>query len=210
MADPNNNPQFANGSSLPQGLRNGESIAIIRNVIKQWSQLVAWSWTSSVAFQDDETKKAEEQELKKYFKLTIEQQAQYQMAANEYGDPQAAKFAQQKSEILKDIVTGKKSPDGVTLTLPKVYQKLTDNSSYYMFDKEFMVPFRYEVTINSFVGSIRDDETGQATYVSTLAYPPRPVLGENTVTEPELDNWMRNQDSGDYFPPSVYIPLACS
>lgn len=195
-------------TSLPEELRNPEDLAKIKLVITQWSQLAAWSWTTHLAFDDDDDqkKKGEELTLKQYFSNLLKNQAKFRMAATEYGDPTSAQFAQETSEAIKQVLMGKETVPNIKLTLSEVYKQLTERTDF-IFSDPFIDQFRFEVTVDSFTGGVRKDEEQKAKYVAIIAYPPRPVLSEFTVTEQQLNDWMRDKGSGDYLPPSPYIPL---
>lgn len=200
-------------TTLPAGLRTKENLAKVKRGIKQWSQLVAWSWSDYTAFSDAPEKASQEKELKQFFRDTLQDQAKNRNAAVYYGDPQAAETAQALSEIIKKLFAGDKDIEGlekVQLTLPEVLNKLTGEDFIFSTDADFRAVFRFEVIVDEFSGSIRDDEKQQGHYVAYVTYPPRPVLSEATVTEAQLEEWMRDQGSGEYLPPSAYIPLSAS
>lgn len=208
MVDQFNTPPT---TSLPEELRNPEDLARIKRVITQWSQLAAWSWTTHLAFDDDDdnqTKKGEELTLKQYFSKLLKNQAMSRMAATEYGDLESAEKARISSDTIKQVLMGKETAPHIKLTLPEVYQQLTEQTDF-IFSDPFIDQFRFEVTVDSFTGSIRKNEENNKSekYVAVIAYPPRPALSEFTVTEQQLNDWMRDKGSGDYLPPSPYIPL---
>ncbi|KYC42524.1 hypothetical protein WA1_21430 [Scytonema hofmannii PCC 7110] len=195
-------------TSLPEELRTPENIAKIRIIIKQWTQIIAWTWTTFLAFDGDEEKKREEQQLKNYFSSILKKQALARLAAIEYGDPPSAQLAEETSKIIKEVIIANQTAPDIQLTLSDVYQKLTTND--YIFTDPLIQEFRFEVVVDSFTGRIRKDEENQAKYLATIAYPPRPALSEFTVTEEQLNQWVQDNNSGEYLPPSVYIPVSGS
>jgi hypothetical protein len=71
----------------------------------------------------------------------------------------------------------------------------------------------YTVTVNTdkFHGVITDPTTN-TNYSKCgwiLPYPPRPQLGELTVTEIELNAWVENNSPEKYFSENPYIPSTC-
>ncbi|MBD6620501.1 hypothetical protein FNW02_33150 [Komarekiella sp. 'clone 1'] len=195
---------------FPKELRTPENSAKIRIIIKQWTQLIAWTWTNFLAFEQDETNKEQEKVLKEYFSSILKKQALFRLAAIEYGDPQSAQSAEETSKIIKEVITSNKTAPGISLTLADVYKQLTTND--YIFTDPLVQDFRFEVTVDSFTGNIsyEYDEERKEKYVAIIAYPPRPALSEFTVTEDQLKDWMQDNLSGNYLPPSVYIPVSGS
>lgn len=219
-----------NVNQLPEGLQ-GEPQRI-RDGVKQWSQIVAWSWSETYAFSDTANLE-QEKKLKAFFIKILQDQARYSYAVNSYGDESKKPDAYTASLKIKKFVMGKNSEiddydlENVTLTLPKVYEKLTGQEPNSLSYEPFMKMFHVEIVTDRFSGSIRDaseaekaeikDRIGDedVQYIIYLAYPPCPVLSPATVTETQLENWMKNQNEygeevTDYLPPSAYIPVSLS
>lgn len=200
-------------TTLPVGLRTDENLPKVKRGVKQWSQLVAWSWSDHIAFADDPEKALKEKDLKQFFRETLQNQAKNRNAAIYYGDPQAAENALALGETIKKLFAGDKDIKGLDklqVTLPEVLNKLTGEDFIFSTDADFRAVFRFEVIVDEFSGSIRDDEKQQGHYVASVTYPPCPALGEATVTEAQLKEWMIDKGSGEYLPPSAYIPLSAS
>ena len=71
----------------------------------------------------------------------------------------------------------------------------------------FRIVVDYTGTIEEI--GLEDRSFDEPPYVAYFAYPPRPALGECTVTEQQLSDWATNKNTGgDYLPPSIYIPIA--
>ncbi len=214
---------------LPDGLKN--ELPQIRAGVKQWSQFVAWSWTDYLAFRDDRDKNQQEQALKNYFIKILNDQARYRYAVSSYEDEEKKPDAYATSLNIKKLVMGKNSEindddlTGITLTLPEVYEKLTNKLPESLSHEPFMKRFHVEIVTDTFSGYVRDasdaekdeikeligDEDVQ--YIIYLAYPPCPAFGKATVTENQLENWMQNknqygEEATDYLPPSAYIPVS--
>lgn len=227
---------------LPDGLKN--EMHNMENGVKQWSRLVAWSWTDYLAFgkENDEQKKQQEQKLKAYFIKIFQDQARYCYTVNSYGDKKNKENAYVTSLKIKKLVLGKNSEiddedlKGITLTLPEVYEKLTNQRPEGLCHEPFMQMFHAEVITNSFAGYIRDilpsekeeiqefikeisekdlKYVNDLQYIIYFAYPPCPAFSKATVTEDQLINWMQGKNEGgetatDYIPPSAYIPISMS
>lgn len=146
----------------------------IQDGIKQWSQLVAWSWTDYLAFksngenksqeqkQEEEKLAMEEEKLKNFFIKILQDQARYRYAVSSYGDETKKGAAYAASIKIKKLVMGKNNEitelkeAGITLTLPQVYHKLTKEALESLADEKFMTMFHVEIVTDSFSGYIRD------------------------------------------------------
>ncbi|MFB2916921.1 hypothetical protein [Aerosakkonema funiforme] len=225
---------------LPDGLKNQKHI--MEDGVKQWSRLVAWSWTDYLAFGDDEDKKQEEQKLKEYFIKIFQDQARYSYTFISYGDKKKKGNAYVTSLKIKKLVLGKNSEIGdddvkdITLTLPEVYEKLTNQRPEALCHEPFMQMFHAEVITDRFSGYIRDISDSEkeeikevikeisendlkyvndVQYIIYFAYPPCPAFSKATVTEEQLIKWMQGKNENgdtatDYLPPSAYIPISMS
>jgi hypothetical protein len=216
---------------LPPGLK--DELPKIQAGVKQWSQFVAWSWTDYLAFKDDQDKNPQEQALKNYFIKILQDQARYRYAVSSYEDTDKKPDAYATSLKIKKLVMGKNSEindndlTGITLTLPEVYEKLTNQLPESLSYEPFMKMFHVEIVTDSFSGYIRDASDAEKNeikdfigdqdvqYIIYFAYPPCPAFGKATVTENQLENWMQNknqygEEATDYLPPSAYIPVSAS
>ncbi|MEQ8754053.1 MAG: hypothetical protein RID09_11120 [Coleofasciculus sp. G1-WW12-02] len=99
---------------------------------------------------------------------------------------------------LKDLLTGKKS-------------ELWDQP---IFDETEIDRYEFEITLDSFEGSLIETGKVSPAFKMTLPYPPRPALGELTVTYAEIEEWVKEpivEENGitkDFVPPSLYIPCS--
>ena len=229
---------------LPDGLKN--EMDNMEEGVKQWSRLVAWSWTDYLAFGKDENKKKQEENLKAYLIKILQDQARYRYTVSSYGDQKNKENAYVTSLKIKKLVLGKNSEindtikdralKDIKLTLPEVYEKLTNQRPETLCYEPFMQMFHVEILTNTFAGYIRDILVSEkeeikeviresskedvkyvedVQYIIYFAYPPCPAFGKATVTKEQLENWMqgKNEDGGpatDYLPPSAYIPISMS
>lgn len=223
---------------LPDGLKN--EMHNMENGVKQWSRLVAWSWTDYLAFGKDNN--PQEPKLKEYLIKILQEQARYSYTVSSYGDKKNKENAYVTSLKIKKLVLGKNSEiddedlEGITLTLREVYEKLTNQRPEGLCHEPFMQMFHAEIVTNTFSGYIRDilpsekqeikEVIGEISekdlkyvedvkYIIYFAYPPCPAFGKATVTEKQLTNWMQGKNkhgdtATDYLPPSAYIPISMS
>ena len=217
---------------LPDGLKNNPQV--IKDAVKQWSQLVAWSWTDFLAFQNkepqDPERAAQEQTLKEFFIRIHQEQARYLYPINSYGDTTQKPNAYAASITIKKLLMGRNDEieelEGVTLTLSEAYEQLTNQRPEVLSDETFMQMFHLEVLTDRFSGYVRDILVSEKNeilegikkiseedlkyvedvqYISYLAYPPCPVLCNTTVTENQLTQWIQNQDE-NCEPTADYLP----
>lgn len=209
-------------TSLPPSLQNPQDLAMTRMVVTQWSRLVSWSWTPILAFAQDQNKAAQEQILKNFINQTLQRQGQNTYSYESYADEESKGNADKLSSDLKSLFLGNNGSieflknRQVTVTLPEVLQELSGEDFVFKTFPEFTQMFIFRVMV-SYTGEITEivtgaiPESGTRQYIAKLAYPPRPVLSEFTVTEQQLYDWTKNINTGgNYLPPSIYIPIAGS
>ena len=214
----------------PEELMNHSTWKEFRNFGVQWSKLVAWSWGNFNLKKGDE-----ESELKSFFIQQLKKQAKNTeiYVKCDTSDPQdptidlALSPAEQASKAIKNLLLGEeivitKEISEISkkqLTLSEVLEKYTGQPLMTTAKKDvkemFKEMFNVRVITDSFVGRIiyaRDKDatsTDKDKYILELAYPPRPVFSEATLTEEVLSVWV-NQDDTDPIsyatPPSAYIP----
>lgn len=201
-------------TNLPDSLNNPEDLAWLRVSVKQWSQLVSWSWTALLAFAG-ESLESQERKLKAFFLKTVQKQGQNASAYTSYGQPESKAVAEALGDDYKNLLLGRNDQievlqqAGVTVTLSDVLEKLTGQKYIVTEKPEITEKFTFQVVLDTYTGSI--SETDRDRYLAFMAYPPRPSLSEVTVTEQQLYDWAQNLNTlGDYLPPSPYIPIAAS
>lgn len=205
---------------LPEGLQ--DQLPIIKTGVTQWSRIVAWTWCDYLAFAG-EPKEEQEKALKLLLVKVLQKQAQEADAYLSYGDPNSKSKADIWAKAILNLLLGKTEevPGGenIKLTLSDVIKKITGQSLITSLpeNEAFTKSFFVQVITGSFSGNITDAPKECATpdtlYVNFIAYPPRPELGELTVTKEQLMDWASNPNpnpGGNYLPPSVYIPTAFS
>jgi hypothetical protein len=71
--------------------------------------------------------------------------------------------------------------------------------------------YSFEVTFSSFVGEILDaDNNNPQLFTMIIPFPPRPQIGNATLSEETLDDWIKNREEDEYFSKNPYIPTTCS
>jgi len=205
-------------NTLPAGLK--PDLQTIKTGVTQWSRIVAWSWCDYLAFAGD-PKQAQEIKLKNLLVYALKTQAQNADAYISYGDENSKTAADTWGKAILNLLLGHTNqvPGGedITLSLSDVLFKITGQHlltslpENEVFTKSFFV----RVITNAFSGKIIDApkqcKTKDTPYINFIAYPPRPPLGELTVTEEQLVYWASDPEprpDGNYLPPSVYIPTA--
>ena len=67
-----------------------------------------------------------------------------------------------------------------------------------------------DVDLNSFHGALEDPtKNAPELFKFVIPYPPRPQLGELTVTTNELEEWVENKEPRKFFADNAYIPTTC-
>lgn len=200
-------------TNLPESLNNDEDLAILRKSVKQWSQLVSWSWHENIfafAKNEDEHKHSQEGELKSFFIETVKKQGQHAGAYTSYGSIESKKEAKTLGKDYKNLLLGrndqidKLKDKGIKVTLSEVLEKLTKEKYVITEEPEMAEKFTFQVAIDTYIGSI--EETAEGEYIAYMAYPPRPA----TVSDKQLEEWVSPNTGKGYLPPSPYIPIAGS
>lgn len=198
----------------PAGLNTPENTAKLKIATKQWSQLVAWSWSKGLAFEQNQEQAQAESRLKKFFIKIMQNQAMCRMAGLNYGNKEAIALAKRASETIKNLFAGMNHKieeiRDLNLTISDVLKKLTGEDFLFAKDHDFRSLFTFSVTVDEFEGGLYDDEANPGHYVAQVTYPPCPTFSDATVTEEQLDGWMHADAEGNYLPPSAYIPLSAS
>jgi hypothetical protein len=193
-----------------------EAIDITRQVVAQWSQLVAWSWLEPDDYYalraqekpsaEQEKLREDQEKLRKAFIDALKDLAR--SCITEHYSP--GTFIDQilaGSDTLSQYLNGDKSENG--LTLPDLYKQLTGKDDY-VFKKEFTQNFLWVITLDRFygwlAGYIEENGNIKDKFVLVLAYPPRPALSPSVLTAEELRDWSQGKGDGNYTPANPYIP----
>jgi hypothetical protein len=71
--------------------------------------------------------------------------------------------------------------------------------------------YLFGIDINTFHGEILDPTPNHPQLFSFfIPYPPRPAVGNATVTNQELEGWVDNREKDKFFADNIYIPTTCS
>jgi hypothetical protein len=199
--------QETDAEKLLKERMGSEAIDITRQVVAQWSQLVAWSWLGPDDYYElNQPSSAEQENLRKAFINALKDLAR--SCLTEHYSP--GTFIDQivaGSDTLSQYLNGDISENG--LTLPDLYQQLTGKDDY-VFQKEFTQNFLWVITLDRFygwlAGYIEENGNIKDKFVLVLAYPPRPALSPSVLTASELRDWSQGIGDGNYTPPNPYIP----
>jgi hypothetical protein len=212
--------------NVPMELNNADYWPLLQKSASQMSRIIAWTWTSCLAYSGNERQSGEvnslaeqEQKLKTIFIQLLQRQA---INTNVYvacGDPELLGQAEQFSTDIRNLILGdndavrETKDEDITITLSDVVEQFTGERFAMTEEPSFTKMFIFRVITNSFIGyaTYAPDKDGDSPeedkYILELPYPPRPMLSEVTVTEKELSDWAMNLTPGDsYIPPSAYFP----
>lgn len=171
---------------------------------KQISQIIAFVWRWADDMHDDPESKAKRQaakKLKKYF--------EHPTLDNADIDGQ-----------LKKLFKAKRDPDGdeEDKLLHAVFgHHQNSNLIFPIFnsfelgegEQKFKLGYTFIIDFEHYYGEIQDPTKNQPNLLTfKIPYPPRPQLGELTVTHEELDAWANDTRSDKYVADNVYIPTS--
>lgn len=81
--------------------------------------------------------------------------------------------------------------------------------SFELGEKDAKLGYSFMIDIEHYYGEIKDPTRNCPNMLTfKLPYPPRPQLGELTVTQQELEAWVNNRNSDQYLADNVYIPTS--
>ncbi|NEQ36400.1 MAG: hypothetical protein F6K40_08995 [Okeania sp. SIO3I5] len=184
-------------------MKSYHSVSFIRRLYqqaKQISQIIAYIWR----WDDEERPENAEQkntanELKVYFTKPT--------TGNEVGDN------------LKKLFRASPQCPGKEWDLLKAVFGPNINEQYIfpIFDKfelgeiNTKLGYLFHININSFNGVIKDPTLNNPCLLMfEIPYPPRPLIGNTTVTKEDLEDWIANREEDTYFSENPYIPATCS
>ena len=207
-------------TTLPSQLNTPEFLPKIKKGVMQWSRTTAWSWTDYLAFAG-EPEEEQEKKLKTLLIEVLKKQAQAAGAFMSYGQPTSKIMADNLSKAINNLLLGRNDlvpqavDQGINLTLSQLIEKISGELLVTTEYPYFTNLFYSLVVTDSFNGKLiyapMSEVRTEMPFISVIAYPPRPVLSELTVTEEVLVAWASNTvPGGDYLPPSAYIPIAAS
>jgi hypothetical protein len=186
---------------------NGESshVSFLRRLYqqsKQISQIVAFVWRWADDIKDDSESQLKSQaakKLKKYFEhptldnADIDGQLKklFKVVPDPYGNDEAQ---------LLHAVFGFHQNSSLIFPIFNSFELAEENTK---------LGYAFIIDIEHYYGGIQDSTKNQPNLLTfKIGYPPRPQLGELTVTHQELESWA-NDTTGEYLPDNVYIPSSC-
>ena len=189
---------------------------------KQLSQIIAFIWRWIDEDNEDKSLDNEEIKLKKAAALTLKK-AFDRPYDNTQMDP--------SDSLLWNLLLSVPRKDGneqekaLYSVFPKydpnTYDPVTRRVKYgYIFPIFRLMDMRHytvKVDVNSFHGILEDPTTNNknAKFGWVIPYPPRPQIGEATVTKKDLKDWAEWVEGDEvkprkYFSDNPYIPTTCS
>ncbi|MBL1202283.1 MAG: hypothetical protein FWK04_25255 [Nostoc sp. GBBB01] len=190
---------------------------------KQLSQIIAYIWR----WADDELeteKRRNAQQLKTYFlkddsKLPVEELLK-KIGNNTHNKCDTNLKKLFRANPRKWLHDGKLPYDEASELLVAVFgEKRINNLDKYlspMFnsvelgdDKIIISPYyEFHIDPSSFIGELRDpDLETPFAFRYYVSFPPRPELGEATVTKEQLEDWIKDDKNEDVYPSVPFIPV---
>lgn len=165
---------------------------------KQISQIIAYIWRWADESSPEHTdKQSTAKQLKQYF-------------ANPTENPKHP-----MKKLMKLFSADARQPNSCIEAglLADVFNPISKNMIFPIFD-EFEVGEKYpelgylvEINVNSFQGNLADATINDPQLLKwIIPFPPKPNIGESTVTLSELDEWVTDTDNNRYIPQNPYIP----
>ncbi|RCJ22425.1 hypothetical protein A6S26_22005 [Nostoc sp. ATCC 43529] len=162
---------------------------------KQVSQIIAyiWRWADAI----DNPKKDIANKLKEYF-INPTDDLDHPGGKLEKLLKADPKNSDPEAKLLYAVFFEDSSSDNKDLLFP-------------MFSDDECDCYSFQINVNSFDGKLCDPTPNDPGIIAyNIPYPPRPCIGETTVTEYELEQWIKNRDKKKSFADNPYIPTTCS
>jgi hypothetical protein len=163
---------------------------------KQISQIVAFIWRWADDPKDSEKSQAAKK-LKKYFEHPtldgVEIDGQLKKLFKVIPDPNGNEEARLLSTVFS-------LQNNSSLIFPIF-------DSFELGEEDAKLGYAFIIDIEHYYGEIQDPTKNHPNLLTfKIPYPPRPQLGELTVTHQELESWTKNISPSEYFSDNVYIP----
>ena len=112
---------------------------------------------------------------------------------------------------LSDLNLSDFSDSGLLKTVFAQYSKEQKKTLFPIFSEYEQKRYAVSVDVERFHGQVGDPTLNNPGILSfTIPYPPRPQLGKATVSEEELDEWLKNTKIDQFTADNPYIPTSCS
>ncbi|NET59455.1 MAG: hypothetical protein F6K47_25920 [Symploca sp. SIO2E6] len=185
----------------------------INGIQDEWYTFVAWSWYEGTIFKDQEN---QEEELKKIFIKSLQNQARYSYVVKGYGDTGNKRNMYQESIKIKKLFFGKNQDiqglKKVELTLNDVYRQLNDGQNskflcneaimkkFYVqiltdkfsdYEEAILEPQKFRKEVEKYLNKDRQ-YVQHVTAIANLAYPPCPIFSKEDTIE-NLKGWLKIQ-----------------
>ncbi|MGV0104710.1 hypothetical protein NSTCB13_03397 [Nostoc sp. DSM 114160] len=174
---------------------------------KQLSQIIAYIWLnagSSDIHMSDTAKQLEE-----YFIHPTEENSpnvpggklKYLLKANPKDNSSEENV---EAKLLREVFKDYQSNENLIFPIFNDFELENDQNSKGL-------GYLFEVNVNAFNGVLEDvDRNSPSLFKFVIPFPPRPQIGEGTVTYSELEHWIADRKEGKYFADNPYIPTTCS
>lgn len=194
-----NNEINSRSSTTFIGEKESPHIIFLRRLYqqsKQISQIVAFIWRWADDSKDIEKNQAAKK-LKKYFEHPT-------LDGAEVGGQLKKLFkvipdcnGNDEARLLSTVFSVQQNP---SLIFPIF-------NSFELGEEDAQLGYAFVIDINRYHGELQDPSKNDPNLLTfKIPYPPRPQLGELTVTYEELETWTNNTISNEYFSENIYIP----
>lgn len=175
---------------------------------KQLSQIIAYIWCNA---EKGEVKGVNARKLRDYFLSPTEESNGGQGGSVEPGGNLKKLLAanprdnnqNEEAKLLREVFKDYQS--NLDLIFPIFDEFELGNKPGYE-----KLGYLLEVNVNDFFGVLEDvNVNNPSLFKFVIPFPPRPQLGEATVTYSELKEWIANREENKFFADNPYIPTTC-
>jgi len=175
-----------------------EFVTRICQQAKLISQLITfiWLWSDKTPIcKDDQNRKNVAKKLKDIFDRPKIQQA----------------GTDELTDKLMDLLTSQLAESDLLQIVFEQYSEADKEKLFPIFSEYEGKRYALFVDVERFHGQVGDPTLNNPGILSfTIPYPPRPQLGEATVSEQELEEWLNNTHITHFVADNPYIPTSCS
>lgn len=169
---------------------------------KQISQIIAFVWRWADDMHDDPESKAKSQaakKLKKYFERPTLDNADIDGQLKKLFKAKLDPDGDEEDKLLHTVFGRHLNPN---LIFPIF-------NSFELGEQNSKLGYAFIIDFEHYYGEIQDPTKNQPNLLTfKIPYPPRPQLGELTVTHEELDAWANDTSPDEYLANNVYIPTS--
>ncbi|WP_334758318.1 hypothetical protein [Nostoc sp.] len=171
---------------------------------KQISQIIAYIWRNVEERENPNFDTAKK--LQQYFAHPTEKKTPTEIGENLKklfaANPRYDSEENVEANLLRKVFEDYQSNKRLIFPIFDDFERNQGNSSN--------LGYLFEVNVNTFNGLIEDvDQNSPSLFKFIIPFPPRPQIGEGTVTYFELEQWIVDRTEKKYFADNPYIPTTC-